>query len=190
MLTSPYMHIITALIEREGGFVDHPSDKGGPTMYGITEAVARREGYLGDMRLMPVGFAQLVYLRRYVTDPGFDRLGGVSARIAEEVIDTGVNMGVPVAGTILQRWLNAFNRQGRDYRDLAVDGAVGPATIASLKSFLSCRGAEGERVLLVALNCSQAHRYLELGEARPPNEDFMFGWVARRVADQMPGGTP
>lgn len=190
MLTIPYMHVIAALIEREGGFVDHPSDKGGPTMYGITEAVARREGYAGDMRAMPVDFAQVVYLRRYVIGPGFGLLNDPSPRIAAEVIDTGVNMGVTVAATFLQRWLNAFNRQGRDYPDLAVDGAVGGRTITALKAFLSCRGAEGEKVLLVALNSSQAHRYMELGEARAANEDFLFGWVARRVADQMPGVAP
>jgi lysozyme family protein len=33
--------LIDALIEREGGYADHPADKGGPTCFGITEAVAR-----------------------------------------------------------------------------------------------------------------------------------------------------
>jgi lysozyme family protein len=28
--------LIDALIDREGGFVDHPADKGGPTCFGIT----------------------------------------------------------------------------------------------------------------------------------------------------------
>ena len=34
--------LINDLIEREGGYVNHPADKGGPTCFGITEAVARR----------------------------------------------------------------------------------------------------------------------------------------------------
>ena len=33
--------LIDGLIEREGGYVNHPADKGGPTCFGITEAVAR-----------------------------------------------------------------------------------------------------------------------------------------------------
>ena len=45
--------LIDALIEREGGYVDHPADKGGPTCFGITEAVARAHGYAGPMRQLP-----------------------------------------------------------------------------------------------------------------------------------------
>ena len=47
--------LIEDLIEREGGekFTDHPSDRGGPTRWGVTEAVARAFGYEGDMRTMP-----------------------------------------------------------------------------------------------------------------------------------------
>src|SRR4051812_11797343 len=45
--------LIEALIDREGGYVDHPADKGGPTCFGITEAVARAQGYSGPMRQLP-----------------------------------------------------------------------------------------------------------------------------------------
>jgi len=30
-------NVIYDLIEREGGFSNHPADKGGPTKYGITQ---------------------------------------------------------------------------------------------------------------------------------------------------------
>ena len=45
--------LIDGLIEREGGYVNHPADKGGPTCFGITEAVARAHGYAGAMRSLP-----------------------------------------------------------------------------------------------------------------------------------------
>ena len=34
--------LIGGLIEREGGYVNHPADKGGPTCFGITETVRGR----------------------------------------------------------------------------------------------------------------------------------------------------
>lgn len=40
---------------KEGGYVDHPSDKGGPTRWGITQTTARAHGYTGDMRNPPSG---------------------------------------------------------------------------------------------------------------------------------------
>ena len=45
--------LVEALIEREGGYSNHPADKGGPTCFGITEAVARAHGYRGAMRSLP-----------------------------------------------------------------------------------------------------------------------------------------
>jgi len=34
--------LIDRIIEVEGGYVNNPNDKGGPTKYGITEATARK----------------------------------------------------------------------------------------------------------------------------------------------------
>ncbi len=172
---------IEGLLGREGGYVNHPSDRGGPTRWGVTERVARASGYAGDMRTLPRETAREIYLKRYWTGPGFDKLPAFSGRVAEEVFDTGVNMGPEVAGQFLQEALNALNRQGRDYRDVAVDGAVGPATLGALAAFLRLRGTAGETVLLKALNSLQGERYIRIGEARPQNEDFMFGWFAQRV---------
>ena len=57
--------LIEDLVEREGGYVNHPADRGGPTNWGITEAVARRQGYVGDMNAMPQSDAAAIYKRLY-----------------------------------------------------------------------------------------------------------------------------
>lgn len=174
--------LIDGLIEREGGYVANPADKGGPTCFGITEAVARANGYRGDMRQLPRAEAVAIYTRLYWLRPRFDEVAARSQRIAAELFDTGANMGPAVAVTFLQRALTALNRNAQDYPDLVPDGRVGPQTLAALDAFLKVRGAtSGETVLLRALEALQGERYLRLAERRPANEAFLYGWLANRI---------
>lgn len=170
---------LAALVDREGGYVDHPADRGGPTCFGITEAVARANGYAGPMRALPREVAMDIYRRRYWREPGFDFVARRSAKLAGELFDTGVNMGPAVAVGFLQRALNALNRQERDWPDVPPTRRIDSTTLAALDAFLARRG---EAVLLRALNCLQGARYIELAEMRPANEAFVYGWLRERVA--------
>ena len=174
--------LIDALIDREGGYVNHPADRGGPTCFGITEAVARAHGYGGAMADLPPGEAAAIYRRLYWLRPRFDEVAKRVPRIAAELFDTGANMGPAVAATFLQRALTALNRNGRDYPDLVPDGRIGPRALAALDGFLDARGKRGgETVLLRALEALQGERYLRLAERRPANEAFLYGWLANRI---------
>lgn len=173
--------MIETLVGKEGGYSNHPSDTGGETMWGITVAVARANGYTGPMRSMPRDTAKDIYRRKYFVLPGFDRVAEQSAAVAEELFDTGVNMGPSVASTFLQRLLNGLNRQGKDYADIGVDGDIGPATLRALKAYLAKRGKDGEKVLLKGLNALQGARYVALAEGRSANEDFLHGWLLNRL---------
>ena len=174
--------LVEALIEREGGYVANAADKGGPTCFGITEAVARANGYRGAVRDFPRDEAAAIYKRLYWLRPRLDEVAARSRRIAEELFDTGINMGPAVAVTFLQRALTALNRNGKDYPDLVPDGRIGPATLAALDAFLELRGqSSGETVLLRALEALQGERYLRLAERRPANEAFLYGWLANRI---------
>jgi hypothetical protein len=66
--------LIDDLISREGGYSNHPADRGGPTKFGVTEAVARAHGYTGSMALLPRGQAAAIYRRLYWVVPGFDQV--------------------------------------------------------------------------------------------------------------------
>jgi len=173
---------IEALIAREGGYVDHPNDRGGPTNWGITEQVARAYGYHGSMQDMPRAMAKAIYLERYWEAPGFNLIAEHSAPVAEELLDTGVNMGTGTAAKFLQRALNVLNAEGKHYPDIVADGAIGRMTIAALRAYLGARGKDGHVVLMRALNAQQAVRYIELAEARPSQESFVHGWMLHRVA--------
>ena len=174
--------LIDALVEREGGYVDHPADRGGPTCFGITEAVARAHGYAGPMRQLPRDEAAAIYTRLYWLRPRLDEVARRSELLAAELFDTGVNMGPAVAVTFLQRALTALNRNGKDYPDLVPDGRIGASTLAALDAFLALR-ANGETVLLRALEALQGERYLRLAERRPANEAFLYGWLANRIGE-------
>jgi len=173
--------LIDKVIKLEGDFSDHPADRGGPTRWGVTEAVARKHGYAGDMRQFPRAQAVAIYKDKYWRRPAFDQVARLTPHIAAELFDTGINMGTGTASFFLQRALNALNRGGRDYADLAVDRRIGARTLAALAAFLRRRGATGEPVLLKAIEALQGARYIELAESRPANEAFLFGWLAHRI---------
>lgn len=171
--------IFNIILEKEGGYVNNPNDKGGPTNWGITQAVANAHGYTGDMRNLTRAQALDIYEADYWYGPRFDQVATLSPDIAAELCDTGVNMGPAVAAKFLQRTLNVMNNQGSLYPDITADGQIGPRTIAALKSYLTTRGSTATRVMLKALNSLQGARYIDISEQRPANEAFTFGWFER-----------
>lgn len=173
---------LTELIKREGGYVNIPADRGGATKYGITESVARANGYKGNMKDLPESLAREIYRKQYWTQPRFDQVNLISPLVAEELLDTGVNCGVGFAKPTLQRALNLLNNQGKGgWSDLVVDGVYGPATLNALKTFLAKRGKDGEQTLLKVLNILQGNRYIEITERNPSQEQFFYGWISQRV---------
>ena len=174
-------HLIEELIDREGGFSNHPADRGGPTCWGVTEAVARAHGHAGHMRALAREDAAAIYRRSYWLRPGLDRVAMRCPRVAAEMFDTGVNMGAETAVGFLQRALNALNRGARDYPDVPASHRIDAATEKALDGFMRKRGGSGETVLLKAIEALQGERYLRLAERRPANEAFLYGWLANRL---------
>ena len=181
-MTTPKIDtMIEELIGREGRYSNNPSDKGGETMWGITVAVARAYGYVGAMAQMPRDAAKEIYFRQYFVEPNFFRVSEISAPIAEELFDTGVNQGTAIPGKFLQRALNVLNQQGKSWPEVGVDGRIGPQTLFALQQYLSQRAAPGETVMLRLLNAQQAVRYIEIAERDSTQEVFEFGWIQQRV---------
>jgi len=178
--------IIDEVMAREGGFVALTDDAGGPTNLGITlmtlSQFRGRVCSIADLRALTMEEARRIYLQRYVQAPGFDLLETLDADVAAELVDTGVNMGVETAAKFFQRCLNALNRQQELYPDLKADGHLGPVSRAAFATFLKVRGALGKRAMLLALNCLQGARYVELTELREKNESFLLGWLLNRVS--------
>ena len=186
MITLPEQRIesiLNAVIKEEGGdkYTNDPNDAGGETRWGITAAVARANGYTGPMKDLPEVKARAIYRKKYVDDPRFSDVQAIDPSVAAELIDTGVNMGVGVAGTFLQRALNAFNDTGTRYAMLKPDGKIGDTTLGALRAFVRWRGPMGITTLLKALNGLQAARYIDITEHNPSQREYAFGWISNRV---------
>ena len=173
--------MIDDLIDRESGYGNDPADRGGATRWGISQAVARAQGYAGDMRGLPRDEAAAIYRRVYWLRPGFDRVSARAPDLAAALFDTAVNMGAGTAAGFLQRCLNALNRSARDYADIVADDVIGPATLTALDGFLRKRGPTGATVLLKAIEALKGERYVALAERRPADEAFLYGWLANRL---------
>lgn len=169
---------INAIIDREGGYINDPADSGGETKFGITETTARDYGYSGSMLDMSRQVAFEIYADKYWAGLNADSLQLLHDKVAEEVVDTGVNMGPARAARFLQRALNIFNQRGKLYDDIATDGNIGPTTLNALRHYLQKRDPA---ILISALNCLQGAAYIELAERREKDEKFIYGWLSNRV---------
>jgi len=169
---------IDEIIRIEGGYVNDPSDSGGETNFGITAAVARSFGYDGTMFDLPRDVAFDVYVAKYWDAVRGDDLESLALSVAEEVVDTAVNMGPGRAGKFLQRALNALNNRGTLYQDIKVDGQIGNATLTALSQMVEQRDTD---TLVKMLNCLQGAFYVDLAERREKDEKFIYGWFNNRV---------
>lgn len=99
---------INRVILIEGGFVNNPADKGGPTKYGITQAVydkfIGRSSTIDEIKNMPIGNAIAIYKKNY-----WDKIRGdeiTSYAKAYAIFDQSVNWGLDKAIKRVQRVLN------------------------------------------------------------------------------------
>lgn len=168
------MKIIDELIEREGGYVNHPEDKGGPTKYGITEKTARAHGYSGQMLDLPRDIAERIYIGEYYIGTKIHLITHPAVR--EELLDSAVLHGPAQAIKWLQIAVNKLTGS-----NLEVDGILGYNTRSAAESFMmQNRTRGGAIVLLRALNCLQGEFMLSMPDKY--SKPFIFGWLANRVA--------
>ena len=85
----------TKLLKFEGDYSNDKDDPGGATRYGITEQVARENGYSGSMRELPVDFAKAVYKRKYWDKIKGDELpNGIDYACFDAAINSGPGRAV------------------------------------------------------------------------------------------------
>jgi len=181
---SSFEAAINFVLNNEGGFIDHPSDPGGATNYGVSLRTLRHlEGgnfdkwdldYDGDidaddMRLMTRELA-IQFYEDHFWHPLYEKFEHQA--VATKVLDMVVNMGSRQGIKILQRACNWNMPMVR------VDGYIGPKTLAAANSM-------GE-TLEYFLPAEQAKFYFELVDDRTARQVFLLGWLRRAYRRATP----
>ena len=166
------------VLKYEGGFSNHPKDRGGSTNLGITLNTLKdfyaeydygdfsEDGQidLDDLRMLTPELASPIYRKAYwakmkldTFPPGVDFL----------MFDFGVNSGPRNAIRILQKAINRYTKNPID-----TDGALGPQTIERLNGI-------DPSLIVEAMLKERNIFYNKLIVQNPSQEVFRNGWFNR-----------
>lgn len=154
--------LIAGIIDREGGFVNHPADRGGPTQFGITKA--RYERTVGHSVTLDefkarctLDVARGIYRDDYLKP----WLWVTKDRLRALLVDWAVTSGHDDPAKAIQAAVGAD-----------VDGVLGPQTIRlTLAALEAGLGAEVHRLVLTA----RAEHYMRLALDEPQLKAIMAG---------------
>lgn len=181
------------VMKNEGGYANHPLDRGGETYKGIARKLHPDwEGWkiinqvnddldkidwhgksridilnktLADNPTLQ-GLVLSFFKKVFWDDMNLDFVNNQS--IALELYDTGVNMGTGAAGIFLQRAINVTTKT-----ELFKDGRIGNKTLQALNDH------DKPNNILKILNCLQGAKYVAIAENNPSQEVFMNSWLSR-----------
>lgn len=159
---------IDFVLKREGGYVDHPLDSGGPTRWGITigtlSAHRGHECSKDDVKDLTVKEAREIYKKNYWDVISLDELNHYGKCLC--LFDQSVNRGPRTAVRLAQETLNDLGFK------VGVDGYMGLQTISALNK------ADAKKFALkFAQNCVIA--YDEIVKKNNSQIVFLVGWHNR-----------
>lgn len=158
--------MLDAVIRREGGYVDHPNDRGGPTNFGITlnalTTWRQRPTTAEDVRNLGESEARAIYLARYLTEPGLNKIS--DPYVLSLAFDCAVNHGPQRAVRWLQKIVGVID-----------DGNLGPVSEVAINSYEPVR-------LYQKLLARRIVFYGEIVDRDRSQADFILGWL-RRAAE-------
>lgn len=180
--------IIAAVVAVEGGYTNDPRDRGNwstgvigqgelkGTKYGIS-AMAYPSV---DIKNLTQEEATNLYIRDYITKPGYGDLITLSPVVGQKVVDAGVNAGTYRASLWFQTTMNSLSRDGKDFPKLTLDGKIGKGSVSAYASLQRVRGkVKACELTLKLMDAQQATHYMGLSTAK----DYLVGWVDHRVGN-------
>ncbi len=176
-------------LEHEGGYNKDPDDVGGETYKGISRRYHPRwKGWqLIDGLKLQYSFPDNLdrnadlddMIKEFYKDNYWNLFCGdkiPNQLVANELFDTGVNMGIGRAVKYLQMSLNLLNRNEKNYPDIVEDGKFGSNTLRTLRIYLR---SDKVHYLLKIMNILQGMHYIEYAKKSAIQERYMRGWLSR-----------
>jgi len=173
----------------EGPYDNDPADIGGETYWGISRNYHPSwQGWrIIDIQKtkpnFPANLKDTIVLdgmvRTFYKDTFWDIFLGdkiTNQDLANELFDTGVNMGISRAVTFLQQGLNVLNRNQALYPDIVVDGKFGNNTLNAINKYLETDSVDN---LYKIMNILQGVHYINYMNQSPTQERFCRGWLQR-----------
>lgn len=164
----------------EGGFINHPSDPGGATNFGVSLRWLTGAGLditgdgkidIADIRAMTPEVASKLFKEYFWDYLKLDRLPPLSAIVT---YDAAVNTGCAQAVKFLQRGLNLL----APCEPLLVDGIIGPKTRARAVGL----GLNSDATLATYCINGRNGFYRQLVDNKPKTyAPFLGGWLNRTM---------
>ncbi|AWD33448.1 putative Peptidoglycan domain protein [Candidatus Fokinia solitaria] len=155
-----FEYAVNLVLAMEGGYVNHPSDKGRETKYGIS----KRSNPNVNIKNLTVRQAKQIYYIKYWRPNRYYLIKNTI--IAAKIFDIAVHAGSQVANKMLQRALWATG-----CKNVAETGILDEQT---LKATNRAKPA----VLLSALK-SEVAGYYRIISSKDDNKLFLRGWLRR-----------
>lgn len=169
-MTGSVTRMIEDVIAREGGYVNHPADRGGPTKFGVTLKTLRawrgEDVDAEDVRRLTTREATSIYQTLYFERP---RIQLLPSEVQPFLFDCVVHHGPRAAVLLLQRVLNE-----NDFA-CARDGVIGTETANACAAAHAAMG----RALIDALIDARLAVLNRIAANDSSQRVFLRGWTRR-----------
>jgi lysozyme family protein len=163
--------MIKDVLQKEGGFVNHPNDRGGCTNKGVTQQTLsnwlRRPATIQDVKNLTTSEAAKIYRLEYYTKPKIDLL---PVLIQPIIFDMAVNSGAGKSIKLLQQAL-----YDKSYPVGQADGVIGGLTVKYADEWVQALG----NVAINTLVEKRIRYYKGIIANDPSQKVFEHGWLSR-----------
>jgi lysozyme family protein len=170
-----FKKVAQIILNHEGGYVNHPNDKGGPTNKGITQSTwnkfamsdVNKEPTLDNLKTITDEDATKIYWKRYWEPKGFCKIS--DEKVSLMIYDWTITSGGAIK-EVQKLLVNEFEK------NVTIDGGIGNQTITAINDI------QDQDKLLKKLSEIRKQYYTDLTITKGKKntqEVFLKGWLNR-----------